>query len=85
MFDLTANPSLDERRRMARERPLIAADASQGGFNGVFIPKQPVAPDARDLIAIVCRHRHVRLVQALKCANDLGQQLIDAGLAEVKP
>ncbi len=85
MFDLTANPSMKERRQLARERPVIAAepDLLNGCFHGIFIPKQPVQDNATQLVAITCKHTHLLLEDALLCANMLGNELIVRGYGEI--
>lgn len=85
MFDLTSNPTMEERRQLAREKPVIAAEPNDDGtFHGVFIPKQPVKDEATQLVAIVCHDHHPTLFHALLCANTLGSQLIAQGMGEVR-
>lgn len=84
MFDLTTNPTTEERRQLAREKPVIAAEPNEDGtFHGVFIPKQPVNDDQTQLLAIACPHHHQTIFHALLCANTLGNELIAEGYGEV--
>lgn len=84
MFDLNANPSVEERRQLARERPVIAAESNpDGSFHGLFIPKQPVAEDATQLVGITCKHSHTTVLHALLCANAMGSELIVQGYGEI--
>lgn len=85
MFDLTTNPTPEERRQLAREKPVIAAETNEDGtFHGVFIPKQPVKDDATQVVAVTCKHHHPTLFHALLCANTLGNDLIAKGYGEVR-
>jgi hypothetical protein len=84
VFDLTTNLTMEERRRLAREKPVIAAEpTADGGFQGIFIPKQPVKDNSMQLHGVACPHNHPTLFHALLCANHLAADLIALGYGEV--
>jgi len=73
-WDLEANPSFEERRLILASGDMVAAQSEQRGgrliFHGLYLPRQ-VIPGG-EALAVVCKHDHDSIAEALDCAGLLG-------------